>query len=456
MRSVFTIFLLFAATLLRAQFPFLHVYLNTPNCYAHSMGVMMLDSIDARCTKRILISDKGTALVAELPTLLGLAPGSVVTRTMPNDDFNERLWQHGFSRFVFGMGTDTIHDDNLDFLFQYADSINQHIAQHGASSTLRIVPPLVMSGNRGDIGMSGNDVLFLDDLLNRITRFKVDPARSTISQTTQQLPETLDATASPTLRTANLFQRGMRYEGLCTATPDDGTTRLFASIDRGVDSANVLRSDQVLVTLSADGRVSAKTFKALEGFGVSGTEGALVRDTLYLMTYRTGAENYQPGWDAFILKDTVYTQVKRPKRAAEFPQWIQDKLHGNFCNGFFAGNTFVFQSLPLAYHIPTGRFMDFSPALGLSLDTVVARLSRYQFGLYSCMKARVENGNTTLVYYSDREAYHATINMANNIKQRSGKLHFAPGYAMADVLLDGDRLLTISDDQLHAWVIRLE
>ncbi|MBL0129091.1 MAG: hypothetical protein IPP83_16975 [Flavobacteriales bacterium] len=64
-----------------------------------------------------MISEKGHAMMGELLTSLGLPPNSVALHTVPSDQFNAALWQRAFSRFVFGIGKDTIYDTNLDFLF---------------------------------------------------------------------------------------------------------------------------------------------------------------------------------------------------------------------------------------------------------------------------------------------------------------------------------------------------
>lgn len=454
--ALFTAFVLWSCAIAAGQFPYLHVYLNTPNCYAHSMGAMMLDSIDQRCAKKIIITEKGAAMAEQLSASLGLAAGTVVTRTLPNDQFNRELWQGGFSRFVFGMGKDTTYDTNLDFLFQYADSINMRIAQADPLPLLRVTPPLRTSGNSASAQLIGGDLYLLDEFLNRMSRCKVDTARHAISHTTLQLPVALDAATSTTLDTSNLFQRSIRYEGICPMDPDDGSPRLFAKLERGKDAKGYMMRDDVLLTVSPQGHIKAAGFKALDGYGADASEGAIVNDTLYMQTYRTGAEQHEVHWGAFVLKDTTYVQVKGPKKAEPFPKWIDDTLHGNYCNGSFVDNSFFFRSLPLMYHLPTGKFTDLGKMLDIPLDSAVQRLSEHRFGSFSCSDVWLDGDTLTILYWKDRAPHHATIDLLTNKVIRTGPIAVPNGYSMAFVMLDRDHLLYLADDQLHAWIIPLK
>jgi hypothetical protein len=69
MRNTFLGVTLFSTGQLTAadgQFPYLHVYLNTPNCSAHTAGVMMLGSIDQRCARAVFLPEQGQALRAAM------------------------------------------------------------------------------------------------------------------------------------------------------------------------------------------------------------------------------------------------------------------------------------------------------------------------------------------------------------------------------------------------------
>jgi|694.fasta_scaffold29019_8 hypothetical protein len=131
MRNTFLGVTLFSTGQLTAadgQFPYLHVYLNTPNCSAHTAGVMMLGSIDQRCARAVFLPEQGQALRAAMTGTPGLEPNSVAVHTLPTDPFNRSLWKGGSSRFVLGLEHDTIHGTSLDLLFQCADPINARIA----------------------------------------------------------------------------------------------------------------------------------------------------------------------------------------------------------------------------------------------------------------------------------------------------------------------------------------
>lgn len=439
-----------------AQFPFLHTYLNTPNCYAHSRGIMMLDSIDDRCSKTIILSEKGRAMMDVLVGSLGLEPNSVALRTLPTVQFNRELWQGGFSRFVFGMGTDTIYDTNLDFLFQYADSINEHIAAADPMSMMLIAPSLATSGNIASTSLMAGEVTLLDEYLNRIIRCTVDLDGPALTHRTIQLPEALDALPSTTLQTSNLFHRGIRYVSICTSAPSDGSTRLFATMEKGVNALGQLEREHILLTLPANGPQKAATFKAQKGFQAAADEGALVNDTLYIRTYRSDAERPEVHFGAFVLADGVYKQIKEPKHSAPFPTWINDTLHGSFCHGSFAGSSFFFDSMPLMYHLPSRTYHDLGKALGISLDSVVTQLSEHKFGAYRCSAAIMDGRTATLLYSQNKLLHHATIHTVEGKLLKSGIVAKPNGHWLTTVLLDRDHLLFVSDDQVHAWVIPLE
>lgn len=248
-----------------AQFPYLHVYLNTPNCYAHAMGVMMLDSIDQRCAKALILSEMGQRMMPEVVASLGLRPNSVALRSLPTDQFNRQLWQGGFSRFVFGIDGDTLYDTNLDFLFQYADSINTRIAKAGSVPILRFEPSLVTSGSIASTNVVGGEVLLFDEYLNRMICCKVPTDGGAITYVTLQMPESLDGAMSTQLKTSNLLRRQIRYTSICAAQPSDGSTRMFATLEQGVDEKGWLQQERMLLTFPAQGPTAACTFKALKG-----------------------------------------------------------------------------------------------------------------------------------------------------------------------------------------------
>ena len=82
MRNTFLGVTLFSTGQLTAadgQFPYLHVYLNTPNCSAHTAGVMMLGSIDQRCARAVFLPEQGQALRAAMT-------GHLVLSTLHTND----------------------------------------------------------------------------------------------------------------------------------------------------------------------------------------------------------------------------------------------------------------------------------------------------------------------------------------------------------------------------------
>jgi hypothetical protein len=223
-----------------------------------------------------------------------------------------------------------------------------------------------------------------------------------------------------------------------------------------VDEKGWLQQERMLLTFPAQGPTTACTFKALKGYGASAEQGALVNDTLYMQTYRSEAEELEVHFGTFLRSDSVYLQVKQPKHAEAYPTSITDKLHGNFSNGFFAGSSFLFSSFPLMYDAPTGTYHEIGSALGLSLDTVIARLSKHQFGAYYCSNALANGRTLTLLYWQDRVLRNATIDLVHGKLLRSGMVHMPQGSTLTTVLLEADRVLVISDDHVHAWIVPLE
>lgn len=439
-----------------AQFPYLHVYLNTPNCYAHSMGVMAMDSIDARCAKAIVISEKGRAMIDEVVASLGLASDPVALHTLPSDQFHRELWDGAFSRFVFCMGRDTLYDTNLDFLFQYTDSINDRIAAAGALPLVRIVPPLITSGSVARAVDGDGHLVLLDAYLNRLIRCIVDANGLVLSTTTLQLPEELDVPMTATLRTSDLFDRDIRYEGICTTTPRDGSSRLFATVQTTNAGKEEPDFDRVLLTIPLKGGATTTSFKTKKGFAAAADAGTIVHDTLYMPIYREDVEELEIHFGTFLPIGKEYVQIKEPTKAEDFPAWISSKLHGNYCNGFYAGSSYFFGSMPLYYHAPTGTYHDMGAALGLSLDSIVTRLGNHQFGSYYCSNAVVDDRTATILYSQDRVYHHATIDLVDGKLLRTGAVRTPKGWPVVITLLDRDRLLFISDDQVHAWIVPLE
>ncbi|MCC6939033.1 MAG: hypothetical protein IT226_12505 [Flavobacteriales bacterium] len=438
-----------------AQFPYLNVYLNTPNCYAHSRGILALENVDQRCAKGIVISEKGHAMMGELLTSLGLPPNSVALHTVPSDQFNAALWQRAFSRFVFGIGKDTIYDTNLDFLFQYTDSINQQIADADALEMALLDPPIATSGNIGSTALSDGKVILLDTYLDRITQCTIRPGSRRIGTTTLQLPEALGNGMSSTLKTSNLFTKPIHYEEICPTTPSDGALRLFGTT-QNVGSDGDMYLDHVLFTIPPSGGMMVTAIKAQKGFSASARNGALVNDTLYTEIHRSDAEESEIHFGAFVLAHGLFVQIEQPEHAQQFPPWINEKLRGNYCDGTFVGSTYFFKSMPLIHHVASGTYRDIGTLLGMPLDTVVTNLSRNKFGTYYCSEAIVNGTTATLLYWQRRVLHHATIDLVAGKLLKSGVLPIPNGWSIAIALIDRDHALFISDDQLHAWLIPLE
>lgn len=440
-----------------SQTPSLHIYLNTPNCYAHSMGVIMLDSIDDRCLKELVISERARSMYSEALTVLGLSPQQVSLRTLPQKQFNKELWMGGFSRFVFGMGKDTIYDTNLDYLFQYADSINQRIAAADPGPLLALDPPLMTSGSISSTLCGPGHVQLLDDYLNRMTVCTVDGSMTKINTTTYQLPSATGEALSTELAASNIFDRQFRNLEFCPATPNDGRTHLLGLHNTGNFWKGDQHSDAVLVTIDSSGAWTETTIVPSKGFGVAASSGGtIVGDTLYTEVYRKEDDARERLVGTFVRKGTEHVHVKSRKGAMPFPAWIQKKLEGNFSNGFYSGTYFHLHSMPLIYHAPTARYVDIGPMLELSLDTAVAWLARREFRYFYVNAARTVGAVTTVVYQHNAEWWFARIDIARGVTLHKARARVPNGYSLAMVLYDADHLLMIELDQLHARIIPLE
>jgi len=436
-----------------SQFPSLHVFLNPPNCFAHSFGITSVDSVDERCLKEIIIPAQSANMGGAALQTLGLSSSSVSLRTLPGTQFYAELWNGAFSRFVFAMGGDTLYDTNLDFLPQYVDSINTKVAESAGGSLLKIAPTLVTSGFVSSEPMPGGVWLF-DTYLDRIIQCTPSTEQGLMLNRTWQLPSNVSHHADTTLRASNLFSRDLRFNALCSTSLSDSSAHLLA-IQENENATGVAETVQLLVSIDQNGLCQSKRIICRTGYVPAMVGGTQTGDTLYMQTYREGAVMPEIHFGLFVAGANDFQQVADVKGAEDFPDWIQKLLVGNYCDGFFSDRFFFFRCFPLFYDVTTMRYLDLSVIFGTSLEEVVGDVTKGRLEKFYCLDALSDGKIVTLLYYANGKLRYARIDLKSKLRLADNELKVPTNQMLAKLLVASDRALFISSDHLHSWILPL-
>ncbi len=443
------------------QYPFLHIYLNTNNCSAHSTGVQLLDSVDHRCEKAIWVSGSQAFLGRKVLEPLGISTKGIILSVVPAEEFGRVLHANGLSRFVFGLSTDTMYDHGLDELPMYLDSIRAAVAEAHIPDFLDIDPPLPTAASLFSHFANGKLTL-LDVYLDQLTIVAIDTLSGKVRLRQQQLPQTRDRCRPQTIGVSNIFERKLKYEKLITHDLNKNSSLIYAR-DFGNDDKNSASEPgqprHLIADISDGHRITFDEIIPNNGSHVmSVLSGCMLSgDTLTTMIGKDGEDTPRRLFGKFVRKDQSYAQVKEGAYQESLPALIAETGLGySFLDGIFSGTNYVFRSYPLVFDLSSGTYRAIGPLVGTSLEAATEEKKNFRSDSYYCVDAWSANGLLTIMYRQYGQWYHTTLSQKDFSIVRTGTVD-CPGKAWPLVakLMDHDHLLFIGQDHIRAWLIDL-